>query len=702
MKKYYIYIILFITLITKTLHADNLQLDAEEIIFKKDNNIIAEGNVNASYLTHKLNAGFLEYNKKLGNIVAKDNVRYNSEENKLRFLATEINSNIDFTIINADNIRARLAEDSYLRAQKLYRNQDKYEISKGNYTSCKLCKDGKVKIPQWEVYASKILYDETKQNIYFTNAFLKIYKIPVLYLPKLILPGPQVKKRTGLLPIRYSSDSLLHNQISVPVFINLSSNYDITYTPTIYSKNNIYHEAEIRYLNKSGIAKMSGGYVKENGEFKDYLQANGIDILNEDQQKWYLDLQYVFNSDALSFEGNIFDSSDRAILERYSQNFQQYYHSDINLNHVSDKKSFLFNVGKSYDFINNNKTYELPHISYKNIKTLKNDIFYKYQLDYVSLNSPENNVHRQRFLYKDSFYKKFISRNGLLFKAQLDNVFRSYYNDNSNVNDDFNSHYTAKLGFNIEKPYLRKGKKVHYMVTPKASLIIAPNNTNSNQISNLDSGITYLNYTNLLSADKNSGNDLMEQGTRFNYGIMEGMYTDNIIMESFFGQAYYIKRQDHISRISGIKREFSDYVGNFKFSFKDHINLDYNYKMEETNLAPYHNQASLNINFGKLSYNADYTKYKYNVLDKSSTPLNQISTSITYKSPDRFKITASTVRNLLAESMDPKAGSVTSKMNIELYGHCVTYLIDFQKDYITTDYVKPDLKIMFGFRIKGF
>ena len=55
------------------------------------------------------------YNKKLGNIVAKDNVRYNSEENKLRFLATEINSNIDFTIINADNIRARLAEDSYLR-----------------------------------------------------------------------------------------------------------------------------------------------------------------------------------------------------------------------------------------------------------------------------------------------------------------------------------------------------------------------------------------------------------------------------------------------------------------------------------------------------------------------------------------------------------------------------------------------------------
>ena len=110
----------------------------------------------------------------------------------------------------------------------------------------------------------------------------------------------------------------------------------------------------------------------------------------------------------------------------------------------------------------------------------------------------------------------------------------------------------------------------------------------------------------------------------------------------------------------------------------------------------------MNINFGKLSYNADYTKYKYNVLDKSSTPLNQISTSITYKSPDRFKITASTVRNLLAESMDPKAGSVTSKMNIELYGHCVTYLIDFQKDYITTDYVKPDLKIMFGFRIKGF
>lgn len=692
------YIIFAVAMFSGNLLANDLKLDAEEIIFQSDETIIAKGNINASYIAHQLNSNFLEYNKKSGNIVAKGDVRYVNEDTQLSFLSSEINSNFDFTIMDVSNVRAKLEDNSYIQAKQLSKTDDKYNIIKGTYTSCKLCKNGKVKIPQWEIYASKALYDETKQNIYFTNAFLKIYKVPVLYFPKFILPGPKVKKRTGLLPIKYASDSVLGTQWSVPIFLNLAPNYDLTYTPTIFSKQNIFHTAEIRYMNESSVANLAGGYVKENQEF---IDARGIDITREDRDKWYLDLDYLFNTKNFSFEGDIFDSSGRAILERYKYDFQQYYNSDINVNHVSDDKFFLLNVGKFYDFVNNDKSYELPHISYKATTELRSKIFYTYNLDYVYLSSPDK-IHRQRLFYKDSLYKEFITKNGLLLKAQLDNTLRSYYNDNASTNYDSFSHYTAKLGLNVEKPYLKPGKKVNYVVTPKASMILAPNNTNSNKITNLDSSTTYLNYTNLLAVNKNAGSDLLEEGSRFNYGMLKGLYNQDITLENFIGQSYYVKNQNNISRSSGIKKEFSDIVGNLKFSYDNYLNFEYNYKLEETNMTPYHKQIILGLNFDKISFYNSYTKYKYSILDPLSLPLEQLYSSISYKSKDKFNLTASTTRNMLDESIDPNSGSVTSAINLEIYGHCVTYLINISKDYFTTEYVKPDLKFSFGFQIKGF
>ena len=344
-----------------------------------------------------------------------------------------------FRSITANNIRAKLEDNSYIQAEQLYKNLDKAYITKGNYTSCTLCKNGKARTPQWQIYANKILYDEKKQNIYFTHSFLKIYKMPVLYLPKMSFPGPKVKKRSGILPIKYAYDKLLHNQISVPIFLNLSPNYDLTYTPTIFSKQNIFHEAEARYLNKSGTAYLSGGYVKENTLFKEYLTAKNFNPEDEDQRKWYLNLKYLFNVNDFGFEGDIFDASGRAMLERYKYDFQQYFTSDINANYLKNDKFFLFNIGKFYNFADNHKIYEFPHISYRNTKKLNANSFYKYDLDYTYLNAPDT-IHRQRFFYKDSLYKNFVSNNGLLLNTSLNNTIRAYYHDDANVNNSLNTH----------------------------------------------------------------------------------------------------------------------------------------------------------------------------------------------------------------------------------------------------------------------
>ena len=52
------------------------------------------------------------------------------------------------------------------------------------------------KCPPWTIQATQMLHDSKKKTIYYDNAIVKIYDVPILYLPKLSHPDPSVKRRS--------------------------------------------------------------------------------------------------------------------------------------------------------------------------------------------------------------------------------------------------------------------------------------------------------------------------------------------------------------------------------------------------------------------------------------------------------------------------------------------------------------------------
>ena len=697
----YILVIIFF-LVSSGSFAANLDLDAKEIVFEKQDNIVATGDVGAIYLNHNLNAQYLRYDKKLGYMVAKDNVVYFDNESKFKLLADEIDSNEDYSIFNGRNIYAFLPGDSHLQAKELKRDNDILMIRSGNYSACEICKDGKKKIPTWQIYAKKITYNQKSENIYFKHAFFKIYNVPVFYLPVFWHASPKVKKRSGILAPRYTKDSLLGNMVSTPVFVNLSPNYDLTYTPSFYTKNNVLHEGEVRHMNKYGNLELAGGSVRENNALKERLSAEGIDVASEDSKKWFLDMEYLFNKGNYGLEADVFDVSDKAFLERYQDDYRQYYSSDSNVNYVSEDSQFVFNVANFYDVENNDKTYELPHMSYQKLTKFKHKIFYKSDLDYVYLNA-DDDVHRSRMFYNDRLYKDFQTKGGLLFDMGVRNMLRIYANDNDdqNLHDQPYTHYSALLDANISKPYVKYGKDRRYLITPKVAAIFAPDTVNSNRISNIDSATVFLNSNNIMTAKKNSGVDLLEEGSRFSYGLTKAFYGKQAVMENFIGQAFYARTQEDISRSSGIKKDFSDIVGKFSFAYGNKVDFSYEYKLKEEDFRLYHSQLDLGVDAGNFSLDTSYTKYRYNILDASSAPLEQVISTVSYDNKDLFKISAGMTRNMLSKDEDENAGTIQSNIGLELYGSCVTYLAGLQKDYIVTGNNSSNLTVLFGIKIKG-
>ena len=69
----------------------------------------------------------------------------------------------------------------------------------GVYTACEPCKDDPKKPPLWQVKAARIIHDQGEKMIYFEDARLEFFGLPIAWLPYFSAPDPTVKRKTGVL-----------------------------------------------------------------------------------------------------------------------------------------------------------------------------------------------------------------------------------------------------------------------------------------------------------------------------------------------------------------------------------------------------------------------------------------------------------------------------------------------------------------------
>ena len=104
------------------------------------------------------------------------------------------------------------------------------------------------KCPPWTIQASKMLHDNIKKTIYYDNALIKVYDIPIFYIPKLSHPDPTVERRSGFLPPTITDSKNLGIGVSLPYFFDLGRDKNFTLTSKIFVDENPlflgeYHQA---------------------------------------------------------------------------------------------------------------------------------------------------------------------------------------------------------------------------------------------------------------------------------------------------------------------------------------------------------------------------------------------------------------------------------------------------------------------------
>ena len=88
-----------------------------------------------------------------------------------------------------------LDNEPRLKGNAIFLNKESTIIKKGVFTTCKKTDN----CPPWELSSDKITHDKTKKIIYYDDAWLRMYDVPVLYFPKFFHPDPTVKRQSGFI-----------------------------------------------------------------------------------------------------------------------------------------------------------------------------------------------------------------------------------------------------------------------------------------------------------------------------------------------------------------------------------------------------------------------------------------------------------------------------------------------------------------------
>jgi LPS-assembly protein len=177
-------------------------------------------------------------------------------------------------------MHALLQDNGKLSANGARRTEGKLnEMSKGLYTACDLCKLDPSKAPKWQLRASNITQDLENKRIEFTNAWLDVLGIPVMYMPYFSQSDPSVKRQSGfLVPGFAATDTYLGAYAVIPYYWVIDDQSDVTVTGTVASLQGPQLEADYRRDFNAGNISADAAIAsdREEGGLSGFLFARGL------------------------------------------------------------------------------------------------------------------------------------------------------------------------------------------------------------------------------------------------------------------------------------------------------------------------------------------------------------------------------------------------------------------------------------------
>jgi LPS-assembly protein len=604
-------------------------VQAVEVDYDYNNQrVSAVGNVQMYYNGTSVEADRVTYDQKTKRLHAEGNIRLTDAEGKITY-ANNMDLSDDYRDGFVDSLHVDTEDSTRMAATRMDRSSGNYTVfENGVYTACAPCKDDPKKPPLWQVKGARIIHNQEERMLYFENAQLEFFGVPMAYLPYFSTPDPTVKRKTGFLMPSYTSATGYGLGMDVPFYWAIAPDYDMTITPRITTRQGVMGQVEFRQrlmdgsyqIRAYGIDQLDQkAYAGQPGDrqFRGAIDTKGQFALND---KWVWGWDGVLMSDYYFFSDyRLAQYRDplNSFLSLPTEAVSQLYLTGVGNRSFFDARTIYY---LSYSGNQDKVPIIHPVIDYNNVinaNIFGGELSYKTNVTSLSrttaafdpittlantnglcLNASADPMARlpsqcllrgmpgtyTRATAEVQWRKSFTDPLGQIWTPfailRADAIDASISNQPgvSNflpVGDTTALRAMPTIGVEYRYPFINIQPWGTTTIEPIAQVIIRPNETYAGKLPNEDAQSLVFDASNLFAVDKFSGYDRIEGGGRANVGVQATTQFDRGgSINVLFGQSYQlfglnsfaVADATNTGLDSGLARQRSDYVARINYS----------------------------------------------------------------------------------------------------------------------------------------
>ncbi|WP_374395155.1 LPS-assembly protein LptD [Tabrizicola sp.] len=266
-----------VALALPALAQDRATLVSDSLEITGDTRLIADGHVEVFFKGRRLTASRIVFDQATNRLEITGPIVLTEESGNTLILASQADLAADMSEGILTSARLVLNQQLQLAAAQMRRVSGRFtELESVTASSCKVCKGDPT--PLWEIRARRVVHDEIGRQIYFDRAQFRLAGVPVLYIPRLRMPDPTLKRASGFLMPSIRTTSDLGTGIKVPYFFVLGQSADLTLTPYLTTKGSRTVELRYRQAFATGDIELTGSVSRDDliaGKTRGYLRLKG-------------------------------------------------------------------------------------------------------------------------------------------------------------------------------------------------------------------------------------------------------------------------------------------------------------------------------------------------------------------------------------------------------------------------------------------
>ena len=557
---------------------------------------VARGHVEMAQDDRVVMADVVTYNERAKTVSASGNVVLLMPNGDTVF-GNYVDLTDDFNDGVIRSFRALLKDKSRIAAYSAHRVGGTKEIlNKAVYTPCLPCRTDPSRQPVWQIKADQVVRDETEQTITYHDAWMEMWGVPVFYTPWFQHPDVGVTRKSGLLNPSFSVSSGRSGvQVRQPYFWTIGDDKDVTLTPIVRAAGKpspaggvLLGEYRQRVPNGALVLSASGTYEARASDdasdrrLRGHIAGDGLFDLNRDW-RWGFDFKNATGRDYLRqyhlgsrrwLEDTLWTEGffGRSYFEARGYGWQT---TDSDLR---NKTAPIVTPLINYDFTGE------PGAGggYWGVKAGMMNLVRREGRDSF------------RVSVQPSWTLPYIGSWGDIYELKLSVDADMYVTNRTDVHSDnvdpaasadtFDG-VTGRIfpqgSFKWRYPFVRPGKTFTQVLQPIVQLVMSPDCCNSGKIPNEDSRTFEWDDTKVFSADRFSGLDRVDSGSRVNYGFEWSAYNDSGgRADVFLGQSYQFLRSHDEPADSGIRSDLTDIVGRVSLQPNSLLNATYRFRFD--------------------------------------------------------------------------------------------------------------------------